>query len=212
MAEDKEPIMIDCSHCAVRVQASPVHPWVGHIPHDRIGIVQCPRCFNPLVSHQEFHGPVGPHQVEEYSEARRVWPSPEFIPSEHIPEAVSVSLNEAQKCLLCGAYTASVAMAGRALEAIGRHFHAGGKAQQLMLGRGLDELYKNQVIDNRLYEWGKELKDNRNLAAHASSHVFDREDAEDLFNFVTAICSYVFVLSARFEEFKRRQSEKRNSS
>jgi len=43
-------------------------------------------------------------------------------------------------------------MTGRALEAIGRHFPTKGEAHQLMLADGLDELHKNQIIDNRLYE------------------------------------------------------------
>ena len=57
---------------------------------------------------------------------------------------------------------------------------------------------------------GKELKDNRNLAAPASDQVFDRHDAEDLFNFAAAICEYVFVLSEKFAEFKKRQGGKKN--
>jgi hypothetical protein len=79
-------------------------------------------------------------------------------------------------------------MTGRALEAVARHFHASSEADRLMLGRGLDQLHKSGVIDNRLHEWGKELQQNRNLAAHATSTMFDRRDAEDLFDFAIAIC------------------------
>src|SRR6266851_5228906 len=60
MAEDKEPILIDCPHCADRVQASPARPWLDHQYEYRIGIVQCLKCFNPLVAHQDFLGPQGP--------------------------------------------------------------------------------------------------------------------------------------------------------
>ena len=100
-------------------------------------------------------------------------------------------------------------MSGRALEAIGRYFHTKGKADWLMLPEGLEELYSNQVIDERLYEWGKELKENQNLAAHASDQIFDRDDAEDLFDFATAMCEYVFVLTERFHAFKARQQSKK---
>jgi hypothetical protein len=99
-------------------------------------------------------------------------------------------------------------MTGRALEAVARHFHACSDADRLMLGRGLDELHKSGVIDNRLYEWGKELQKNRNLAAHATSMMFDRDDAQDLIDFAIAICEYVFVLTERFRQFKKRQAKK----
>lgn len=148
--------------------------------------------------------------TQVWSDPKRVWPQPNTNVSGGIPQKIADSLNEAQKCLTADAYAASVAMTGRALEAIGRHFHTKGKAHQLMLGEGLQELHKNEIIDKRLYEWGKELQQNRNLAAHASDQVFDRDDAKDLFNFVAAICEYVFVLSKKFEEFKKRQSDKKN--
>jgi hypothetical protein len=97
-------------------------------------------------------------------------------------------------------------MTGRALEAIGRHFHTKGKSDKLMLAQGLEELHTAQIIDRRLYEWGKELQTNRNLAAHASGQIFERDDAEDLFDFAAAICEYVFVLTEKFENFKKRQA------
>ena len=143
-----------------------------------------------------------------WSDPERVWPRPNINLSGRIPQKIADSLNQAQKCQAAEAYTASVAMTGRALEGIGRHFHTEGKAHALMLGKGRDELRKNKIIDQRLYEWGKELQQNRNLAAHASDEAFDRDDAEDLFNFVAAICDYVFVLSQKFEEFKSRTGEK----
>lgn len=55
----------------------------------------------------------------------------------------------------------------------------------------------------------KELKENRNLAAHASDQAFDRDDAEDLFDFAIAICEYVFVLTERFDAFKKRRQNKK---
>lgn len=39
-------------------------------------------------------------------------------------------------------------MSGRALEAIARHFHLEGKADRLMLAKGLEELYANRKSTN----------------------------------------------------------------
>lgn len=81
----------------------------------------------------------------------------------------------------------------RTLEAVTRHF-LGEKAERLMLARGFDELHESGKIDERLYEWGNELRGHRNLAAHPSDRTFSKEDAEDLYEFVNAICNYLFVL------------------
>lgn len=81
-----------------------------------------------------------------------------------------------------------------------------------MLAQGLEELHKGQIIDTRLYEWGKELQKSRNLAAHATDQIFERNDAEDLLDFAIAICEYMFVLTQKFEEFKRRQANKQQST
>jgi hypothetical protein len=54
---------------------------------------------------------------------------------------------------------------------------------------------------------GDELRKHRNLAAHASGAKFILTDAKDLYDFSTAICDYVFVLTEKFESFKKRQAQ-----
>jgi hypothetical protein len=76
--------------------------------------------------------------------------------SGQIPHGIRDSLEEAYKCLRCKAYTASVGMCGRALEAIGRHFYPN-EPKPLMLGAGLQKLYDAKIIDSRLHDWGKAL-------------------------------------------------------
>lgn len=200
LPEDKEPILIDCPHCADRVQAAPARPWLDHQYEFRIGIFWCLKCSNPLVAHQYFLGPVGPHGEEEYSESQRLWPSPEVTLSLDIPEMIRASLIEARKCLSCGTYTASVAMTGRALEGMCHHF----KTKKTMLFEGLKELLDREVIDKRLYQWADALRQHRNLAAHATGASFERQDAEDIFDFTIAICDYVFVLNKKFADFTKR--------
>jgi hypothetical protein len=64
------------------------------------------------------------------------------------------------------------------------------------------------IIDKRLHEWGDELRKHRNLAAHATDARFALADAKNLYDFSTAICDYVFVLTEKFEDFKKRQAKK----
>lgn len=211
-------IVLDCPFCRTRVRAeiAALLEYGGGEdgpPGLSVTLARCPSCSYPLVGYQEDCGYEERYgsMREVWSVPKRVWPRPDINLPGSIPKKISDSLSEAQACLTAGAYTASVMMAGRALEAIGRHFHRKGKAQRLMLSEGLDELHKSQIIDKRLYEWGKELQRNRNLAVHPSDQLFDRDDAEDLFNFAAAICEYVFVLSEKFEEFKKRQASKEKS-
>lgn len=210
MAEQSVSIIIDCPYCEQRVQAScPAEHWRWQQLEYRIAIVQCSRCFNWLVARQNFLGPIGPYEQEEYSEAQRLWPSPRVTLSLQIPEIIRTSLDEAQRCLDCGSYTASVAMTGRVLESICQHYNT----REGNLFNGLKELQEREIIDKRLYQWADELRTHRNLAAHASGTNFGRRDAGDIFDFAVAICEYVFVLTQGFEEFSKRirASQEENS-
>ena len=97
-------------------------------------------------------------------------------------------------------------MCGRALEGICRHF----ETKSPYLSGGLKELLDREIIDKRLYQWSQELQRQRNLAAHASEEKVSQDDATALLEFVTSICDYVFVLSAKFEEFMKRKTAKSN--
>ena len=69
-------------------------------------------------------------------------------------------------------------------------------------GNGLKELRAAGEIDERLYEWGVELNAKRNIAAHPDPTPISEQDARYVFEFVLAICDYVYVLTAKFERFK----------
>jgi hypothetical protein len=170
----------------------------------KVTLVECPKCGSALVGVEESYGSVNGER--EWTEPVRVWPEPPLILDLRIPRDVRTSLIEAHRCLKCKAFTASVGMSGRALEAIGRHLNPA-ETKPLMLKAGLKKLYDAQIIDPRLYEWGTALADERNLAAHASGTHFGREDAEDIFKFSTNICEYIFILSVQFKDFMGRRKK-----
>lgn len=79
-----------------------------------------------------------------------------------------------------------------------------------MLAKGIEELHKQKVIDDRLFDWSKDLHAFRNVAAHPDdSFVISREDAEDLQVFAYAIVEYIYDLAERYEEFKARLKKKK---
>lgn len=113
------------------------------------------------------------------------------------------------------ANTAACVMFGRALEALCRDVLEVDRARldekeekqgrrKIMLGEGIRQLREKRIIDDRLFEWSQQLQAFRNLAAHPEDIVIAWTDAEDLQTFVYAIVEYVYDLTDRYNEFKRR--------
>jgi hypothetical protein len=168
------------------------------IPDARVWFVVCPACNNAIVARSLWEGEDSEGHV--WSEIKRVWPRAERESLAGLPPIVAVSLDEAHRCYRAAAYTASVVMAGRSLEAVCLHF----QTQTTNLSRALKELLDRGLIDQRLLQWGDELRKHRNLAAHPTERKFSSADATDLLDFVSAICEYVFVLTPKFEKFMKR--------
>jgi len=172
-------VLIDCTHCQARVNgevlklaAYRAEAWPDSY---QILLLRCPVCHQVLVGQQSMLKP-GETDVfgndvdpEEWGPASRVWPEPlSQFAAMCIPEKIRTCLFEARKCLHATAYTACVAMSGRAIEAMCRHF----STKKDTLFEGLKELHERGTIDARLYEWGDELRRHRNLAAHATDAKF----------------------------------------
>ena len=104
-----------------------------------------------------------------------------------------------------GAFLAATAMCGRALEAICRHQGT----KDTYLGTGLKELRDKGVIDARLYQWGEELREQRNNAAHATEESIHGQDASDVLAFTYAIIDYVYLLSEKFVQFQQRKNDRK---
>jgi len=206
-------MIIECHYCKALVDGKMVGEYVSFDdvvgePY-RVCLLGCPSCNAPLVSIQEQQL----EQVEDdepenlWSSARRVWPLPSFQPSHLIPALIRDSLEEARKCIQVGAYRASAVMSGTAIEGMCVHF----KTKDTNLSGGLRELLQTKVIDDRLFEWGEELRRHRNLGAHADVRGITARAAQDLLDFAVAICEYVFVLTEKFNEFTKRQQTAKNT-
>ena len=198
-------MIIECSYCKAKVDAKVLAQHDEFDPEEdafpfRASLLVCPSCKNSMLAGQELVDTRGGNQI--WNSASRLWPSPKQYLSLDIPAVVRNSIEEARKCLAARAYTAAVAMSGRALEGICRHF----KTKSQYLGGGLKELRDREIIDSRLFDWSEALRKHRNMAAHATKEKATEANARDLLNFVESISEYVFVLSARFEEFKKRET------
>lgn len=199
-------MLIECHECKARIDAEEI----GHVEADmpfwrrRTYLLKCPACNCPLVGECD-----DVFQNEEYhwTDLVRVYPKPPRTLTLDVPEPVQNSLREADKCLQIGANIAAAAMAGRALEAVCRHY----STEDTYLGAGIKELKDKEIIDARLYEWSEELRDQRNAAAHATITEISSQDAEDIVTFTYAIVDYVFMLTTKFENFKERKAEEKKN-
>ena len=195
-------MLVDCHICKAKVDAE----VIGYNDDDdffvtRTYLLKCPSCTTSLIAESytdEFE------DKASWSKPIRVYPRPKKNLGQDIPPIVKTSIEEAERCMQAGAHLAATAMCGRALEAICRSH----KTKDNYLSGGLKELRDTGVIDARLYQWGEELRDQRNDAAHATDTEINSRDANDVIIFTYAIIDYVYLLAKKFEEFQARKQKR----
>lgn len=199
-------MIIDCPYCESKVDGQvkgehEAYDAMGsHVPFKAV-LLRCPVCDNALLGGSDLIQ-VGPDDYD-WSNLNRLWPERESQIDWDIPKIARASLLEARICYKAKAYAASVVMSGRTLECVCKHY----SARSRNLATGLKELKEKGIIDDRLFQWGEELRKHRNISAHATDEIISKEDAKDLLDFVNAICEYVFVLTERFNKFMKRKAK-----
>jgi len=167
----------------------------------RYVLLECKVCHRPLLGITEIIQ-TG-IDAWEWDSASRLWPTTDDAIDWSIPEIARDSLLEAQFCFKAKAYQACAVMCGRAIEGLCKHHDSKIKT----LAAGLKKLKDDGVIDERIFNWGEALRENRNLGAHASTAKVTKDDARDLLDFGLAICEYVFVLNEKFNRFQERRAK-----
>jgi hypothetical protein len=197
-------MIIECNHCESKVDgkllAEHKSPFFDDLPFS-VSLLECPVCKTALLAGQEFIQ-VGVDDYE-WSSAIRLWPQPDKYLDWNLPDLVRHSIEEAERCYKVKAYSACAVMCGRALESICAEY----KTKDKLLGGGLKELLDRQIIDQKIFTWGEQLRKHRNIGAHATEEKISKEDARDLLDFANAICDYVFVLTSKFDEFIKRKEK-----
>jgi Domain of unknown function (DUF4145) len=221
----QETFIVECPYCKAKVGAIEEGRAVegglddGGSPYANAIIVgKCPGCNCLIAGTSEqirFEGI--DDEYDRWSDAVRIYPKPaKSFPSTRTPRVLRESLIEADRAIQANANIAACVMFGRALEALCRDHlldkHVADpatKKKTIMLGQGIKQLRDKNIIDDRLYDWSQQLQAFRNLAAHPDDDFApSRQDTEDLQAFVYAITEYVYDLTDRYNEFKRRMAEK----
>ena len=228
----EKTFIVDCSYCKAKVAAEvsgvaerSVRDYdTNESSAEKLYVGKCPRCGTLLAgkSHQTAFIEWGA-EFDEWSDVVRLYPNPtKTFSSYRIPRVVTDSLIEGERSLQAGAHTAACVMFGRALEAVCRNVlqpststslrrgqrrsgvETSVPTKKIMLAEGIRELKDRNFIDQRLYDWSQQLKAFRDIAAHPDDISISRRDAEDLHTFVYAIVEYIYDLTDRYEEFKKR--------
>lgn len=199
-------MVIECPYCETKVDASVIAHNDSCGPQQepgplRASLLECPECKSTLLAGEYLLDPDS--GGERWSPVSRLWPAPPRAFPWSVPRAVRASIEEADRCLKANAYVGCVVMCSRALEGVCRHF----KTKSPYLNGGLKELLVQEIINRRLYHWGQELEKHRYVVLQEMDEGLSREDADDFFDFVYAICAYVFDLNPRFHRFTQRHGE-----
>jgi hypothetical protein len=155
-----------------------------------LSLIQCEFCDSPSLVRQDEASEAAPVEV---------WPDRQRVLHEEIPRGVRDGVTEARKCFDAGAFLATAVMVRRAIEG----FCADQGVNQNTLHRSLQELTLRNVIDARLLEWADGLRVLGNAGAHFTGQV-TKQDVSDALDLIEAMLDYVYVFSAKFEQFKAR--------
>lgn len=181
-----------CAYKGLRHGASSRRYGLSHL-------LQCPSCKGPIFAQAWLHQ----YDVNEYSwgDAERLWPQPaKRVMSDAVPRLAAKDMEDAQRCLHHGIYSAAAVLCGRALERLVRE-----KTNEKTIAKGLVLLKEQGVIDSKLLDWANALRHERNLGAHATDHEVTPENAEDVVDFTYAIFEYVYTLTSKFDDFMKRK-------
>lgn len=179
---------------------SEVHGRVEHYipdegPPAEFVLLQCDHegCLAPIVQVREDWG--GGYESDPPG---IYYPSPRRL-SLAVPREIQAEYSEARKCFDAKAYRAAVVMVRRTLE--GTCVDQG--ATKKTLAANLQEMKESGKIDGVLAEWANLLRITGNAGAHFGKEV-TAQDAEDALDFAEALIDHIYVLRARFDEFKAR--------
>lgn len=173
-------------------------------PPSEFAFLQCSHrdCMAPLVQVREDYG-------GGFDDDKPVFyfPSPRRL-SHAVPRALRDEYAEARKCFEAKAYGATLVMVRRTLEGT----CADQGSTKRTLADSLKELQAQAKIDGLLAEWADLLRVVGNEGAHFSGKGVSAQDAEDALDFAEALLDHLYVLRARFDEFKSRQQKRKTRS
>lgn len=120
-----------------------------------------------------------------------------------IPRELLGELADARTCFNARAYTATVVMVRRTLEA----FCATQGYEGQSLHKSLKAMEEDGRLDPAFCKWAHDLRVLGNEGAHFTGKPVKRNDASDALGLARALLEYRYVLTAQYEQFVRRRQD-----
>ncbi|MGW6212763.1 DUF4145 domain-containing protein [Streptomyces sp. NPDC055109] len=207
-AASPPPLLIQCSHCDGHALSTQQGTYELAPEGDEdfepllYTLVSCDKCRTPQLLRQESVMVAGGHWG--WTDATREWPSSASAPlSPSIPSSIAREMSEARACFRAKLYTATAVMVRRTLE--GMCVDQGTSKKALFAALG--ELRDANKIEGRLFDWAQALRALGNQGAHFSKEAVGREDAQDALELAEALLDYIYVFTAKYEEFQQRRTK-----
>jgi|WetSurMetagenome_2_1015567.scaffolds.fasta_scaffold327502_1 hypothetical protein len=196
-------MVIDCPFCDVRAKCEIIgevyDPSSGTFEPIAVFLLKCPSCNNAILA--QAHQDMDERNNYYWGRIERVWPYSQNIElSKTIPELIRKDIEDALKCLKNGIFSASAVLCGRALERIIVE-----RTNEKTIAKGLRKLKDDGTIDQKLFEWAEALRYERNIGAHASMTQTTRDNAQDVLDFLIAICDYIYTMNDKYDKYMRRK-------
>ncbi|WP_326687939.1 DUF4145 domain-containing protein [Streptomyces sp. NBC_01795] len=202
------PVLINCSHCnsatlgTQRGTYELMPQGEEEFEPTLFSLVSCDGCRSAQVVSQtgDLFG-----DRWSWGDSRTEWPDDRVAPLHpNIPKAIAREMREAQECFGAKLYTATAVMVRRSLEGM---CEDQGTTEKTLF-KALHELRNSGKIEGRLFDWTQALRVIGNQGAHFSKESVSREDAEDALALAEALLNYIYVFTAKYEEFQNRRAGK----
>ena len=193
----------ECDICKATVDAQELASYQGseleddgfvHLLH--YTFMKCPRCERPFVVSHEANPRFAEFPLWAQT-AKTLLPQPYKRVDPNLPPTVRSAFEEALTCLRSGAYSATVLLSRKTLEAMCHENKINGNNLAQMLKTAMDA----NVIDGRLFQWANALRLAGNRAPHDVVGSITRLDAMDIVDFTHAMLEYIFTFRDKFNAF-----------
>ena len=125
------------------------------------------------------------------------------LSTENFPSSITNTYIQALKSYKMSLFDPCALMCRKCIEGLCKILDVTGKN----LKQKIENLKKTNHIDERLLNWGHQIRLIGNEAAHDIDKPVSKKDAQDILEFTEAILIYVFSLTKRYDAlFKRRNT------
>lgn len=203
-AETRE--LFTCGHCGTHGEGGVVgeysipggDPDANEWWNTRYATMRCEYCKQPTIMRETRRDDDSMIWVEGRTQ---LYPNEARGQSAAIPESIRSAMAEAHLCIRAHAPTAAALMVRRSLEALA----VDRAVTTRNLAASIHELRDGGHIDQRLFDWADALRLAGNSAAHDVDRSADPIDVRDMIHLAEAILDYVYVIQARYEQFRARR-------